>query len=51
MELRLGSLLAIVAAKFLAFRHFTVASGMLALVLLLSLDLGHGTLLQAIMRL
>jgi hypothetical protein len=46
VQLRLGSLLAVVAAELLAFGHFAVASRVRALVLLLSLYLGHGTLLQ-----
>jgi len=46
MQLRLGSFLAVVAAKLLAFGHFTVASRMRAFVLLLSLYLGHDTLLS-----
>ena len=46
MQLRLWSLLAVVAAELLAFGHFAVASRVRAFVLLLSLYLGHGTLLR-----
>jgi len=46
MKLCLWGFLTVVAAELLAFGHFTVASRMRAFLLLLSLYLGHGTLLQ-----